>query len=85
MGEKSELQYTRHFKVMLRERSIPMSLITRTLNEPDKVEDRADGTRHFLRRTHKRRNQWLRVIVNITVVPNKAITAFFDRRLRGEQ
>jgi hypothetical protein len=84
MGEKSELQYTRHFKAMLKERSIPMSLVTRTLTEPEKVEERADGTKHFLRRIPKRKNRWLRVIVNITVIPNKAVTAFFDRRLRGE-
>jgi len=79
------MQYTRHFKTMLKERSIPMSFINYTLTEPEKVEDHADGTRHFLRKIPKHRNRWLRVIVNITVVPNKAITAFFDRRLRGEQ
>jgi len=84
MGEKSELQYTRHFKAMLKERSIPMSLVTRTLTKPEKLEERADGTKHFLRRIPKRKNRWLRVIVNITVIPNKAVTAFFDRRLRGE-
>jgi len=84
MGEKSELQYTRHFKAMLKERSIPMSLVTRTLTKPEKLEERADSTKHFLRRIPKRKNRWLRVIVNITVIPNKAVTAFFDRRLRGE-
>ncbi|MCX5638712.1 MAG: DUF4258 domain-containing protein [Planctomycetota bacterium] len=84
MGKKSELQYTRHFKAMLKERSIPMSLITRTLTEPEKIEERADGTKHFFRRIPKRKNRWLRVIVNTTVIPNKAVTAFFDRRLRGE-
>ena len=84
MGKKSELQYTQHFKDMLKERSIPVSLIKCTLTEPEKIEDRADGTRHFLRRIPKHKNRWLRVIVNITVVPNKVVTAFFDRRLRGE-
>jgi hypothetical protein len=84
MGKKSELQYTRHFKAMLKERSIPMSSVARTLTEPEKVEERADGTKHFLRRIPKHKNRWLRVIVNITVIPNKAVTAFFDRRLRGE-
>jgi len=62
---------TRHFEATLKECSIPMSCITRTLAEPEKVEDRADGTRHFLRRIQKRRHQWLRVIVNITVAPTK--------------
>ena len=84
MVEKLGLQYTRHFKTMLKERSIPMSVIKRTLADPEKVEDHPDDTRHFLRRIPKRGNRWLRVIVNTTAVPNKAITAFFDRRLRGE-
>jgi hypothetical protein len=84
MGKKPGLQYTRHFKSMLKERSVPMSLVTRTLSKPEKVEDRVDGTRHFLRRIPKNKNRWLRVIVNITTVPNKAVTVFFDRRLRGE-
>jgi capsule polysaccharide modification protein KpsS len=85
MGEESELQYTRHFKAMLKERSISMSLINRTLTDPEKIEDRPDGTRHFLRQIPRHGNRWLRVIVNTNAVPNKAITAFFDRRLRGKR
>ncbi len=84
MGEKSELQYTRHFKAMLKERSIPMSLIKGTLAKPGKVEEHSDGTKHFLRQIPEHGNRWLRIIVNATTVPNKAVTAFFDRRLRGE-
>ena len=78
------MQYTRHFKTMLKERSITMSLVNRTLDKPEKVEEHSDGTKHFLRRIPKHSNRWLRVIVNVTAVPNKAVTAFFDRRLRGD-
>ena len=78
------MEYTRHFKAMLKERSIPMSLIKRTLAKPEKVEDHSDGTKHFLRQIPEHDNRWLRIIVNITAVPNKAVTAFFDRRLRGK-
>jgi hypothetical protein len=85
MAKKEGLQYTRHFKTMLKERLIPMSLINRALAKPEKIEDRSDGTKHFLCRIPERGNRWLRVIVNITAEPNKAVTAFFDRRLRGEQ
>jgi hypothetical protein len=84
MLEKSEFHYSRHFKDMLKELSIPMSFITNTLNKSEKVEDRNDGTRHFLRKIQKNENRWLRVVVNINIVPNKIITAFFDRRLRGK-
>jgi hypothetical protein len=80
----SEFQYTRHFKDMLQERSIPMSFITITLTKPEKVENHDDGTMHFLRQIPRRDNRWLRVVVNVVVEPNKIITAFFDRRLRGK-
>ena len=73
------MQYTRHFKDMLKERSISMSMIDRALAEPEKTEDHSDGAKHFLRRI-----RWLRIIVNTTAAPNKAVTAFFDRRFRGE-
>jgi len=79
------MQYTRHFKAMLKERSIPLSLVKHTLAEPEKVEEHSDGTKHFLRRIPKHGNRWLRIIVNTATKPNKAVTAFFDRRLRGEQ
>jgi len=78
------MQYTRHFKDMLKERSISMSLIKRTLAEPEKVEDHSGGTKHFLRQIPEHGNRWLRIIVNTTAVPNKAVTTFFDRRMRGE-
>ena len=84
MSEKSELQYTRHFKAMLKERSIPMSLIKRTLANPEKVEEHPHGTTHFLRKIPEHGNRCLRIVVNATTVPNKAVTAFFDRRLKGE-
>lgn len=84
MIKKSEMQYTRHFKNVLKERSISMSFINRTLTKPQKVEEHPDGTKHFLRQIPEHANRWLRVIVNANVVPNKAVTAFFDRRLRGE-
>jgi len=44
------MQYTRHFKDMLKERSISMSMINRALAEPEKTEDHSDGAKHFLRR-----------------------------------
>ncbi len=27
-------------------------------------------------------NRWLRVVVNVEKIPSKAVTVFFDRRLR---
>lgn len=71
-----------HFKDMLSERGIKLEWAERTVLEPDKVEDHDDGTRHFIKQIPEFENRWLRIIVNITVIPEKRVTAFFDRRLR---
>lgn len=57
----------------------------RVLHEPQRVEDHEDGTRHFLHQIEKHGDRWLRVVVNIQVEPNRAVTAFFDRRLRRNE
>ena len=79
------MEFTKHFKDMLKERSIRMEWIDRCVNKPEKVEDHEDNTRHFLRRIKEHGNRWLRVVVNIQVQPHQAVTAFFDRRLRRTQ
>jgi hypothetical protein len=72
---------------MLKERRIDPSWVERTITTPEKVEDHDhdDGTRHFLRRIEEHENRWLRVVVNIRSQPNKAVTAFFDRRMRDKR
>lgn len=79
------MEFAKHFKRMLEERSIRQEWVDKGVNEPEKVEDYEDyedGTRHFLQRIEEHGNRWLRIVVNIQVQPNKAVTAFFDRRLR---
>lgn len=76
---------TSHFRDMLMERGIDREWVERTVREPDQTEDRDDGTRHFMRQIPEFEGRWLRVIVNITVQPEKRVTAFFDRRLRRSQ
>ena len=70
---------------MLGERSIRQEWVDKCVSEPEKIEDHEDGSRHFLRSIEEHGNRWLRVVVNIQVQPNRAVTAFFDRRLRREQ
>ena len=77
-----ELTYTQHFEQMLLERQIDWSWVERVISEPEKIEEPGDGTRHYLRRIAERGERWLRVIVNISAQPPRAITVFFDRRLR---
>ena len=76
--------YAKHCEDMLKERSIPKSWVEQTIGEPEKSEDKQDGTRHYLRRIPEHGNKWVRVIVNITEEPNKVVTVFFDRRLKGK-
>ena len=79
------MEFAEHFKNMLKERSIQQEWVDRVLHEPQKVEDHEDGTRHFLRQIEEHGDRWLGVVVNIQVEPNRAVTAFFDRRLRRNQ
>jgi len=78
------MELTKHFKNMLEERSIQQQWVDRAIYEPEEVEEHEDGTRHFLRRIEEHDSRWLRVVINIRVKPNKAVTAFFNRRLRGK-
>ncbi len=71
-----------HFADMLRERGIKREWVDAALEGPDRTEDHDDGTRHFIKQIPAFGNRWLRVVVNSTVIPEKRITAFFDRRLR---
>jgi hypothetical protein len=76
------MEDTVHFKDMLNERGIKLEWADRTVQEPDKIEDHDDGARHFIKQIPEFENRWLRVIVNVTAIPEKCVTAFFDRRLR---
>ena len=79
------MKYTRHFEEMTTERSIHPTWIEQTLNEPEEVENKPDGTRHYLRQIPEHGNRWLRIIVNVACEPNKAVTAFFDRGVKRKK
>ena len=72
---------TTHFDDMLVERSISRDWVDRTVSDPDRIEDRSEGNRHYLKQIPEFGNRWLRVVVDITSEPPCAITVFFDRRI----
>jgi len=76
------MEFTQHFRQMFEERSIKKEWIDRTIHAPDKKENHADGTTHFIKQIPEHGNRWLRVVLNADVQPHRAITVFFDRRLR---
>jgi hypothetical protein len=71
------------FEHMLLERQINWSWIGHAITEPEKIEEPGDGTRHYLRRITEHGDLWLRVVVDMSAQPPRAITVFFDRRLRN--
>ena len=79
------MEDTAHFITMLHERDIKRSWVDSAVLQPDMIEDYADGTRHYLKEIPEYGNRWLRVVVNAASVPNKRVTAFFDRRLRRDK
>ena len=76
------MEYTRHFQEMLKERAIRDSWVETALSDPEKIEDREDGTKHYLRKIPEHGNRWLRVVISTKDKSRKAITVFFDRRMR---
>ncbi|MEZ4528981.1 MAG: DUF4258 domain-containing protein [Desulfobacterales bacterium] len=76
------MKYTKHFQEMLEERKISPEWIEQTLESPDKTENFPDGTTHFIKQIEEYENRWLRIVMNTAVHPYRAVTAFFDRRLR---
>jgi len=76
------MEWTKHFEDMLVERGILSEWVERTIQQPGRQEYHGDGTRHYLKQIPERENRWLRVVVNVQTKPHRAVTAFFDRRLR---
>ncbi|OIO31893.1 MAG: hypothetical protein AUJ18_05525 [Candidatus Hydrogenedentes bacterium CG1_02_42_14] len=71
-----------HFQDMLNERQIKREWVDSAISNPDRIEDRDDGTRHYIKQIPEYGNRWLRVVTNVISMPEKSITAFFDRRIR---
>jgi hypothetical protein len=76
------MEFSRHFNQMLEERNIRRDWVDQTLADPDKVEEISDGTRHYIKQISEYGDRWLRVVINTRANPNRAVTVFFDRRMR---
>ncbi|MBU4274149.1 MAG: DUF4258 domain-containing protein [Planctomycetes bacterium] len=77
----AEYQFSRHARDMMRERRIEVDWIALTLDDPEREEEKDDGTIHYVRSIKDRDGRYLRVLVNPHTKPRKVITAFFDRSL----
>ena len=59
--------------------------ILKILSNSDQFQEHEDGTRHFLKQIPEFGNRWLRIVINVEIEREKAVTAFFDRRLRSTE
>ena len=77
---------TDHAQVALRERNIPIEWMERALENPELRNpdpDDLDLEQRF-RRIPEYENRVLRVVVNIAVRPERVVSVFFDRNIRGK-
>ena len=75
-------QLSKHAKDMMYERDIPTEWVEAVLSQPDTQEQQIDGTVHFIKKISAYGNNFLRVVIDPRVDPQRVVTLFFDRRLK---
>ena len=81
-----KFELTKHAQKALDEREIPVEWLERTFAGPGLVlpdPDDATVERRFLR-IPEFGGRVLRVAVNTTVEPNRIVSVFFDRKMKGK-
>jgi uncharacterized DUF497 family protein len=81
-----KFELTKHAQKALDEREIPFAWLERTLSAPELVlpdPDHATVERRF-RRIPEFGGRVLRVAVNTAVEPNRVVSVFFDRKMKGK-
>ncbi len=77
-------EYSKHAYNMIEERGIRESWVKDALENPERVEQKDDGTAHYLKRVEEFGDRYLRVVVNVNIEPKRIVTVFFDRKLGGK-
>ncbi len=79
-------ELTKHAQKALEERGIETEWLERTLSAPDSVHpDPEDATvQRCFRKIPEFGGRVLRVAVNTTVEPNRVVSVFFDRAMKGK-
>lgn len=79
-------QLTQHAKDAIAKRSIPTAWLERVLASPQRIE--VDGTdpslEHRLAVIEEHGQRVLRVVVNVRTAPERVVTLFFDRNMKGK-
>lgn len=79
-------ELTKHAHKVLEERGIQIEWMERTLSEPECVlPDLEDATvERYFRCIPEFGGRVLRVAVNRTIEPNRVVSVFFDRTMKGK-
>lgn len=79
-------ELSQHAHDVLTERKIPVEWLERALHEPElKRPDPADATlERRYRKIPEHANRVLRVVVNTTVAPERVVSVYFDRTMKGK-
>ncbi len=79
-------ELTQHARDVLAERQLPVEWPERALREPELGQP--DPTEATLERRYRqipeRGNRVLRVVVNTTVAPERVVSVYFDRTMKGK-
>ena len=81
-----KFELTKHARKALDEREIPMEWLERTLSAPElMLPDPDDATvERRYRKIPEYGGRVLRVAVNTAVEPNRVVSVFFDRKMKGK-
>ncbi len=79
-------ELTQHARDVLQERKIPVEWMERVLTRPALVEPSATDTtaESRLAKIPEHGDRVLRVVVNPTVVPERVVSVYFDRTMKGK-
>lgn len=81
-----KFELTQHAKKALAEREIPLEWVERAMSAPElRLPDPDDATvERRYRRIPEHGGRVLRVAVNIAVEPERIVSVFFDRKMKGK-
>jgi uncharacterized DUF497 family protein len=81
-----KFELTQHAQKALAEREIPIEWLERAFDQPElRLPDPDDATvERRYRKIPEFGGRILRVAVNTTVEPNRVVSVFFDRKMKGK-
>jgi hypothetical protein len=85
-GVEMNYELSQHARDVLQERHIPVEWMERVIGKPALVEASATDpmVESRLAQIPEHGNRVLRVVINKTVVPQRVVSVYFDRTMKGK-